>query len=103
MVTMPKIRHTGDDEPVWLFDRDHVLRNGVRSALVVAVLLLVVSVGLGVTGHPWALTGVPPALLMGYANLRLRDVNTSGAALGWLLVTGLAMVAGFALVMLATR
>lgn len=99
---MPKIRHTGD-EPVWLFDRDHTLRAAVRGALVVAVLLLIASVGSAVAGHPWALAGVPPALLMGYANIRLRDVNTRGAAVGWMLVTVLAMGVGFASAILATR
>jgi hypothetical protein len=88
---------------VWLFDRDSTLRRGWVGAFFLAAILVAASIATAFAKTPWALLGLPPALLMAFANLKLRDVHTYREAMRWLLLVGLGMACSFALLMSITR
>jgi hypothetical protein len=66
-------------------------------------MLIAGSIGTAFASTPWGLVGLPPALLMVFANIKLRDVHTSGEAVKWLSLVGLGMAGSIALLMFVTR
>ena len=84
-----------DDEPIYRFEMDIMLRQAWWGVWFFLAFGALVWLAAGFTVSPFFLLGLLPAVFTGWANLNLRNVTTDGGELKWLLLAVLGLVVLF--------